>query len=123
MLSADVILFRRALSNLLTNAFKYTPRGGQIIVTIQLMSDATLAVSVADNGAGIGTEHLPRIFNRFYRADPSRSQHPQQGTGLGLAIVKSIMDLHGGAVTVQSELGRGTVFTLWFPTNNTQFEI
>jgi len=123
MLSADVILFRRALSNLLTNAFKYTPRGGQIIVTIQLMSDATLAVSVADNGAGIGAEHLPRIFYRFYRADPSRSQHPQQGTGLGLAIVKSIMELHGGAVTVQSELGRGTVFTLWFPTNNTQFEI
>jgi signal transduction histidine kinase len=72
-------------------------------------------VRVTDTGAGIPAEHLPRIFDRFYRVDPARSRHPE-GTGLGLAIVKSIMELHGGSVTVQSEVGKGTSFTLRFPT-------
>ncbi|HEX5399265.1 MAG TPA: ATP-binding protein, partial [Verrucomicrobiae bacterium] len=66
---------------------------------------------------GIAAEHLPKIFDRLYRADPARSNHPS-GTGLGLAIVKSIMALHGGSVEVQSEVGKGTSFTLVFPGNS-----
>jgi len=87
-------------------------------VSLTLISTASKAVeiSVSDTGAGIPAEHLPKIFDRFYRVDPSRSQ--AQGTGLGLAIVKSIMELHGGTVTVRSEPGTGTVFTLRFPASH-----
>ena len=113
-LYGDVILFRRALSNLLANALRYTPRGGKIRVSVRNDSEQNIVVEVADTGAGIAAEHLPRIFDRFYRVDPARSGH-SEGTGLGLAIVKSIMELHGGSVAVRSEPGEGTVFTLRFP--------
>jgi two-component system heavy metal sensor histidine kinase CusS len=113
-LQADPILFRRALSNLVSNALHYTPPGGKIIVAVTSLSDGAVTVRVSDTGSGIAPEHLPKIFDRFYRVDPSRAQNPQ-GTGLGLAIVKSIAELHGGAITVQSEVGRGTVVTLIFP--------
>jgi len=113
-LYGDVILFRRALSNLLANALRYTPRGGKVVISIEDKSGEAVEVRVTDTGAGIAAEHLPKVFDRFYRVDPSRSQHPE-GTGLGLAIVKSIMDLHRGTVTAQSELGKGTMFTLGFP--------
>jgi two-component system heavy metal sensor histidine kinase CusS len=113
-LYGDVILFRRALSNLLANALRYTPRGGRICVTIQNESEQTVEVRIADTGSGIPPEHLPKIFDRFYRVDPSRSQHPE-GTGLGLALVRSIMELHGGSVKVESEVGKGTTFALIFP--------
>jgi two-component system heavy metal sensor histidine kinase CusS len=113
-LHGDVILFRRALSNLLANALRYTPRGGKVRISIKNESDEAVEVRVVDNGAGISAEHLPKIFDRFYRVDPSRSRHPE-GTGLGLAIVRSIMELHGGSVGVESQLGKGTTFTLRFP--------
>ena len=73
-------------------------------------------IGVTDTGAGIGPEHLPRIFDRFYRADRSRSEHPQ-GLGLGLAIVKSILALHGGTVAITSTPGAGTTIVLRFPGN------
>ena len=110
----DVILFRRALGNLLANALRYTSPGGKISVSLQSVENEAVEIRVADTGEGIAPEHLSKIFDRFYRADPARSRHPE-GTGLGLAIVKSIMELHGGTVTVQSEPGKGTVFTLLFP--------
>jgi len=113
-LHGDVILFRRALSNLLGNALRYTPSGGKILVAIRNESDQKVEVRISDSGSGIPAEHLPKIFDRFYRVDPSRSRHPE-GTGLGLAIVKSIMDLHGGTVSAESEIGKGTTFTLTFP--------
>ena len=91
------------------------PRGGKVSISIQNDSDQAIVVRVADNGIGIPAEHLPKVFDRFYRVDPARSRHPE-GTGLGLAIVKSIMELHGGSVTVDSEVGTGTTFTLRFPT-------
>src|SRR5206468_11593 len=86
---ADVILFRRALSNLISNALYHTPRGGRVSVSARPTKSGGVEVQVADTGCGIGPEHVPRIFDRFYRADRARAHH-QQGTGLGLAIVKSI---------------------------------
>nr|MBA3834140.1 sensor histidine kinase [Chthoniobacterales bacterium] len=67
---------------------------------------------VQDDGCGVAPEHIARMFDRFYRVDPSRSS---EGTGLGLALVKSIAELHGGSIKVESEVGRGTKMTLWFP--------
>lgn len=110
----DANLFRRALSNLLANALQYTPSGGRITITVQESGDHSGEVCVSDTGTGIGPEHLPRILDRFYRADRARSGRAE-GTGLGLAIVKSIMDLHGGSVFVRSEPGSGTTVTLHFP--------
>ena len=115
ILYADATLFRRAVNNLLANALQYTPCGGGIVLTCQEMPDGTICVTIADTGSGIAPEHLPKVFDRFYRADPARSQYPQ-GAGLGLAIVQSIMELHGGAVTIQSEPGQGTTVMLCFPT-------
>ena len=105
------ILFDRALSNLLDNALRFTPDGGKIIIATEIKPDRT-ELAIKDTGCGIPPQHLPRIFDRFYRADSSRSS---QGTGLGLALVKSITDLHGGSVEVTSEVNRGTTVTLTFP--------
>jgi signal transduction histidine kinase len=69
-------------------------------------------IAVSDNGSGIAAEHLPRVFDRFYRAESSRGS---DGAGLGLALVKSIVDLHGGSATIDSEIGRGTTVKLMFP--------
>ena len=108
---ADPVLFGRAVSNLVDNAVHFTSDGGRI--TISLTTNRNKAeITVQDTGCGIAAEHLPRIFDRFYRADASRSS---EGTGLGLALVKSIADLHGGSVSVESEVGRGTLVTLRFP--------
>ena len=114
-LDADPVLFRRAVSNLLSNALQYTPRGGRVEARLSDLG-RTVVVSVRDSGCGIEARHLPHLFQRFYRADPARSNHPD-GTGLGLAIVKSIMALHGGEVRIESEPGRGTLVSLDFPSS------
>jgi two-component system heavy metal sensor histidine kinase CusS len=103
-------LFGRALSNLLENALHHTPAGGSILISISNRG-AHSEISVKDTGSGIAPGHLPRVFDRFYRADSSRSS---DGSGLGLALVKSITDLHGGSATIVSEVGRGTTVTLSF---------
>jgi two-component system heavy metal sensor histidine kinase CusS len=108
---ADPMLFGRAVSNLLENALRFTPEGGTIQVSVAT-GPTHSQISVKDSGCGIAREHLPRVFDRFYRADSSRSS---QGSGLGLALVKSIMDLHGGAAVVESEVGHGTTVILTFP--------
>ena len=108
---ANARLFDRALSNLLDNALRFTPDGGKITIATETKPDRT-ELAIEDTGCGIPPQHLPRIFDRFYRADSSRSS---QGTGLGLALVKSITDLHGGSVEVASEVNRGTTVTLTFP--------
>jgi two-component system heavy metal sensor histidine kinase CusS len=110
-IDADPLLFSRAVSNLIDNALRFTPDGGSIAIAVATNASGA-EVSVRDNGSGIAREHLPRVFDRFYRADSSRSS---MGTGLGLALVKSIADLHGGSASVQSDLGRGTTVTLTFP--------
>ncbi len=108
---ADPTLFDRALGNLLDNALRYTPDGGKIEVSVTQYPAAS-EISVRDTGCGIAAEHVPRIFDRFYRADSSRSTG---GAGLGLALVKSITDLHGGSAAIHSEVDRGTTVILTFP--------
>jgi signal transduction histidine kinase len=110
---ADVEALRQVLTNLLENSLRYTGRGGHIVCRSRLEGGG-LAVSVADNGSGIAHEHLGRIFERFYRADQSRSRE-EGGTGLGLAIVKHLVEAHGGRVYAESERGMGTSVTCWFP--------
>lgn len=112
-LVADPDLLERALSNLVDNAVKYTPEGGSIRIRVSQRPDQ-VEFSVQDTGIGIPDKDLPRIFERFYRVDKSRSRE-LGGTGLGLAIVKHIAQLHGGGVTAQSTPGCGSVFTLWVP--------
>ena len=114
MIRADPGLFQRVVSNLLANALHYTPHGGKITFSIRQMPDGKIEVSCRDTGTGIGEEHLPRIFDRFYRTDPSRHAHPD-GAGLGLAIVKSIIQLHQGDIAVHSAVGEGTSVDLIFP--------
>jgi two-component system heavy metal sensor histidine kinase CusS len=109
---ADPLLLRQALSNLLANALRYTPRGGTIRLEAKDKDDA-IVISVTDNGAGIAPEHLPHLFDRFYRADAARSA--ADSTGLGLAVVRSIAELHGGTVEVTSRVGAGAAFVLRFP--------
>jgi signal transduction histidine kinase len=110
---ADADAIRQVLTNLLDNSIRYTPAGGRILCRSRVEGDG-VAISVADNGSGIVREHLPRVFERFYRADPSRSRE-EGGTGLGLAIVKHLVEAHGGRVSAESERGIGTTITCWFP--------
>jgi two-component system, OmpR family, heavy metal sensor histidine kinase CusS len=109
---ADRSLFQRAVGNLITNAIRYAP-GGKIVISARSDSSAVI-IRVQDNGEGIPTEHLSKVFDRFYRVDPSRSAL-SGGAGLGLSIVKGIMTLHRGEVNLMSQVGVGTSVKLSFP--------
>ncbi|MBV8214031.1 MAG: heavy metal sensor histidine kinase [Verrucomicrobia bacterium] len=113
-LYADSMLFRRVINNLVSNALQHAPTAGQIRVLVVTEPNHLAQIAVQDNGCGIGPEHLPRLFDRFYRVDAARSSS-SASSGLGLAIVKSIMELHGGSARVESEVGIGTKVTLTFP--------
>ena len=108
---AEPILFRRAVSNLVSNAARETARGGTVFITM-VTGELVSKIAVTDNGRGIAREHLSRVFDRFYRVDPSRNS---KGNGLGLALVRSIMQIHKGEASIASEIGRGTTVTLTFP--------
>ena len=108
---ADPDLFERAVGNLLDNALRFTAEHGFIRVGL-VRHNGDFEVAVSDNGSGIAAEHLPRVFDRFYRAESSRGS---DGAGLGLALVKSIVDLHGGSAVIESNPGCGTTVTLKFP--------
>ena len=110
----DPDLFQRAIGNLLANALHHTPDGGSIIFSIDSSQERGTGIICRDSGIGIAQEHLPKIFDRFYRINPSRNVEAE-GAGLGLAIVKSIIGLHGGNITVQSVIGKGTAVHLFFP--------
>jgi two-component system, OmpR family, phosphate regulon sensor histidine kinase PhoR len=112
-LRADGTRLEEVLHNLLDNAVKFSPENGRILLR-GARCGSNVVLSVADNGIGISREHLPRIFERFYRADKARSRE-LGGTGLGLAIVKHIAQLHGGRVEADSELGRGTTIRVVLP--------
>ena len=104
---------RMAISNLLTNAIRYTPQGGDIKLFVSA-NDAVISVGVQDSGDGIDYEHIPRLTERFYRVDEGRSREVG-GTGLGLAIVKHVLDRHSANLYIQSELGKGSLFRCDFP--------
>jgi two-component system phosphate regulon sensor histidine kinase PhoR len=103
-----------AMGNLVSNAVRYTPAGGHIRVSMRQRADGCVVFSVADTGPGIAAEHLGRLTERFYRVDRSRSRETG-GTGLGLAIVKHVAQRHGAILAIESTEGRGSVFSLVFP--------
>jgi two-component system, OmpR family, sensor kinase len=107
----DRTRIRQAISILLDNAIKYTPQGGAVTLEVR-EQDSRAEVVVSDTGVGISKEHLPLIFERFYRVDEARTRG---GAGLGLAIARQILDDHGGTIAVQSELGKGSTFILQIP--------
>jgi len=112
----------QVVANLLNNALNYTPSGGTVVVTVALTNGTEsypddkeqILVSVADTGEGIPAEHLPHIFERFYRVDDARSRKAG-GAGLGLAIAKQMVELHGGRMWVESEVGKGSKFSFTLP--------
>ena len=116
LIKADPEQIEVVFRNLLDNAIKYTPNGGEIYISAFEKAE-NIYIEVADNGIGISAEHLPRIFERFYRADKDRSRK-LGGTGLGLAIVKHIVQAHGGTIGVESKPGKGSKFFFTLPKNS-----
>lgn len=112
-LTADPVRLRQALGNLVTNAVRYTPAGGAVTVRARRAGDAVV-FEVADTGAGIGRDDLPHVFDRFWRADRSRSR-ATGGSGLGLAITRHLVEAHGGAVSAESTPGVGSTFRITLP--------
>jgi two-component system heavy metal sensor histidine kinase CusS len=111
--NGDRAMMRRAISNLLSNAIRHTPAGERIRIHLSTAANDTASLSVINPGSTIPAEHLPRVFDRFYRADPSRARQ-SEGAGLGLAIVRSIVEAHGGRVEAISDQ-HVTTFTLYLP--------
>jgi two-component system, OmpR family, sensor kinase len=106
---------RQLFLNLVTNAIKYTPRGGHVELSLSRRPHDDIAFSVRDTGIGISASDMPHLFERFWRADRVRSRATGGGFGLGLSISQWIVQAHGGTLTVQSRLGRGSVFTVVLP--------
>lgn len=114
LLAADRELLRRALGNLIHNAIVYNKKGGRVTVALRQHEDRSAEISISDTGCGISPEQLPRIFDRLHRNGRAKQLSPMW-PGLVLPIAKTIMELHGGTITVESELERGTTFFLRFP--------
>jgi two-component system phosphate regulon sensor histidine kinase PhoR len=109
----DASILSQAVINLIDNAVKHSGSAQGVLVSGLRLPEG-VAIRVSDRGVGIPREHLPRLFERFYRVDKGRSRD-RGGTGLGLAIVKHIAQTHGGSVTVESTVGKGSVFTILIP--------
>jgi heavy metal sensor kinase len=112
IINGDIRLIQRLVANLLDNAVKYTPAGGRIDVRVSASEDQAARITVKDNGIGIRAQDLERIFQRFYRGDPSRSQ---AGTGLGLSFARAAARAHGGDINVTSEVNKGSTFVVVLP--------
>ena len=104
----------QVFTNLVENALKFTPAGGQVSLAARI-AGSEVEIDVADTGEGISAQALEHIFDRFYQADASRARRERQGAGLGLAIAREIVGAHGGKISVRSQLGQGTVFTVRLP--------
>jgi signal transduction histidine kinase len=109
----DAEHLRRVVDNLIGNALKFTPSGGRVAVRLS-SRDGQVVFQVADTGIGIASEHLERIFERFYQVDGT-TRRTHGGCGLGLALVKEIVEKHGGGVSVESQPGQGSTFTVQLP--------
>lgn len=113
-LNADYDRLDQVLSNLVTNALRYTPEGGSITLTARADAEQQVVITVVDNGAGIAPEDLPYIFDRFWKGDRARTRDGA-GSGLGLAIARQLVRAHGGSIDVKSQIGQGTTFTISLP--------
>ena len=109
----DIKNLHRALSNLISNAIKYSAQGGQVAIHLSLDND-DVVIEISDTGIGISEADLPHIFERFYRIHNDKTARIE-GTGLGLAIVKTIIEQHGGSISASSKLGQGTTFQVKLP--------
>jgi two-component system sensor histidine kinase BaeS len=114
---ADPARLQQVLSNLIDNALVHTPAGGRVTLSVGGTHAHTVVIEVADTGPGIAAEHLPHVFDRFYRADPSRSR-ATGGVGLGLAIARQMTEAAGGTISVRSVIGAGTTFAVAWPTES-----
>jgi two-component system sensor histidine kinase BaeS len=112
----DPVRIGQVVTNLVGNAIKFTPRGGRVTVQVRGEPDGSGTIIVSDTGIGIDAAELPRIFDRFFRGSRA-TEARSSGSGLGLAIVRSIVEMHGGTVTVESRLGVGTTFRVVLPPN------
>lgn len=115
---ADASRIGQVLANLISNAVKYSASDTKVMVKVGMLHGA-ISVSVSDQGFGIAPEHLPHIFDRFYRVKEERTRRIE-GTGLGLYITKTVVELHGGRITVKSKVGKGSTFTVMLPLDQTQ---
>jgi len=113
LVKADEISLTQVFVNLVGNAVKFTPAGGQVVVQIYAR-EAGYDITVRDTGIGIPTEDLPNLYSRFFRGR-NAIENEIPGTGIGLYIVQSIVEKHGGKLTVKSEVGKGTTFVVWMP--------
>lgn len=113
-IEGDPVALQQILFNLIINALRYTPIGGQVQINVGRAADSFATVEVSDNGVGIAPDELPHIFDRFYRGKNIRSREPN-GSGLGLAICQTLAKAHGGRIDVESQLGKGSRFTLVLP--------
>jgi signal transduction histidine kinase len=117
-LRGDPQRLEQALQNLASNALRHTPEGGTIELAAARKADG-VHIAVADSGPGIPPEHLPRVFDRFYKVDPSRSvSSAQSGSGLGLSIVQAIVERHGGKITASNAAKAGATFEIVLPTES-----
>ena len=111
---ADKNKIYQVLSNIITNAIKYGKQEGEIIASVYVLEDKKVLIEISDNGNGISEEHIPRLFERFYRTDDARSREVG-GTGLGLAICKHIIEAHGESIQVRSKINVGTTLGFTLP--------
>lgn len=116
-INADPDRLSQVLNNLVSNALRYTPRGGSICLKAEPSAGGVILV-VEDTGSGIPAEDLPYVFDRFWKAEKSRSRHEGTGSGLGLAIARQLVQAHGGTIKVESQAGKGTRFTISLPVGN-----
>jgi two-component system, OmpR family, sensor kinase len=112
---------KQVLLNLVGNAIQYTPQGGEVYMSLAIIGEQARII-VRDTGPGIPAEDLPYIFERFYRAEKSRTRTRSSGFGLGLSIVQWIVENHGGTIKVESKEGQGTTFAIWLPLLRTQIK-
>jgi signal transduction histidine kinase len=113
LVDADPLRLEQVVTNLVDNAIKYSPDGGAVEVRLTKAPDDALVVSVSDHGLGIAPEHLPHLFERFYRAESG--SRTIKGVGLGLYICRSLIEAHGGAMWVESHVGVGSTFSFGLP--------
>jgi len=124
-LGGDADQLRRVLLNIVENALKFTPPGGWVELRVANEKQGWVMLEIQDTGAGIPPEALPHVFERFYRADPSRTHQSSQigGSGLGLSLARELVEAHGGTIAISSRVGQGTTVTLWLPVHNTAHHV